>query len=309
MGDEDPLAYHRDSHGKIAVEGKVPVETEADMSLAYTPGVAEPSRAIADDPAAVYDYTVKGEMAGILSDGSAVLGLGDIGPEAAIPVMEGKALLIRELADVSAFPLVVDTDGTDDLIATGERLHPMLGFLMLEDISSPACFEVEERLKEELDIPVFHDDQHGAAIAVLAGLRNAFRITDRDVADADIVVIGAGAAGIATADLLLAAGAGDVTLVDTPGIIHGGMDLPPHQHDIADRTNPDRTEGDLADALDGADACIGLSTGGIVSKEMVRSMADDPVVFAMANPDPEIPYPDAVDAGAAVAGTGRSDFP
>ncbi len=305
-----PLDFHRENRGKIRVDGKVPLETQEDLSLAYTPGVAEAVRAIQDDPSTVYDHTTKGEMCAVVSNGTAVLGLGDVGPEAAIPVMEGKALLIRELGDISAFPVMVDEDDPDELISVVKRLHPMFGFMMLEDIASPGCFRVERELQEELDIPVFHDDQHGAAVAVLAGLHNALALTGRDLEHAEVVVIGAGAAGIATADLLLAADAGDVTLVDRPGIIHGDTPgLNDEQRDIAERTNPGGTEGSLAEALDGADVCIGLATSGIVSQEMVRSMADDPIVFAMANPDPEITYDDAVDAGAAVVGTGRSDYP
>ncbi|MDY6776852.1 MAG: NADP-dependent malic enzyme [Candidatus Nanohaloarchaea archaeon] len=307
---EDPIEYHRRNRGKIRVEGKVKVETEEDMSLAYTPGVAEPSREIADDRSKSYEYTTKGEMAAVVSDGSAVLGLGDVGPEAAVPVMEGKALLIRELAGVSAFPVVLDEDDTGDLIDAAESLHPVFGFMMLEDIASPECFRVEEELRESLDIPVFHDDQHGAAVSVLAGIKNALQVVGKDLEEVSATVVGAGAAGIATTDLLLEAGVGEVKVVDRPGIIHGGMEeLNEYQREIGRRTNPEGEEGGLQEALRGSDVLVGLSAPGIVSKEMVKSMKDDAVVFALANPDPEITYSDAREAGAAVVGTGRSDEP
>ncbi len=306
----DPLEFHRENHGKIEVDGKVSLESGEDLGLAYTPGVAEPTREIAEDSEKVYDYTVKGGMAAVASNGTSVLGLGDVGAEAAIPVMEGKALLIRELSGVSAFPLVVDEEDPEEFTDAVERLSPMYGFMMLEDIESPACFQVEEELKERLEIPVFHDDQHGAAIAVLAGLKNAFEVVGKEIEEASITVVGAGAAGIATADLLLEAGVEDVKLVDKPGILAPGMDeTNEYQNRLAERTNPGGETGSLEDALKGSDALVGLSTGGIVSKEMVKSMAEDPVVFALANPEPEIMPGEAREAGAAVVGTGRSDFP
>ncbi len=311
MGEDDEaLDYHRQNPAKIRVEGAVDVETQDDLSKAYTPGVAAPSRAIAEDPGSVYDYTAKGEMAAVLSNGSAVLGLGDIGATASIPVMEGKSLLIRELGGVSAFPLVVDEDDPDELIATAERLEPMFGFLMLEDIRSPDCFYIEDELKQRLDIPVFHDDQHGAAIAILAGLLNALDVVGKEMNDIEVTVVGAGAAGTAAADILLEAGVDQLAIVDRPGILTPDMDdLNHRQQELAERANSGGRTGDLPDAVADADVLIGLATSGIISQEMVRSMADDPVVFAMANPDPEISYEDAREAGAAVVGTGRADFP
>lgn len=304
------LDLHDDSPGKISVEGTVPLDNEDDLSRAYTPGVAEEVEAIAENPDDVFSYTVKGRMAAVVSDGSAVLGMGDVGPEAALPVMEGKSLLIRELGDVSAFPLVLDEKDEEELIRTIERVEPGFGFIMLEDISSPKCFHVERELTERLDVPVFHDDQHGAAITILAGLTNALEVVEKELADVEITIIGAGAAGIATAELLLEEGAERITMVDRPGIIHGEMDdLNDVQRDIAARTNPSEREGSLSDALEGADVMIGLSAGGIVTGEMVESMAEDPVVFALANPDPEIRPETAEKAGAAVVGTGRSDHP
>lgn len=307
---EDPLDFHRRHNGKIKVVGTVPVETEEDLSTVYTPGVADVVDAIQQDVSDVYTYTAKGDMVGVVTDGSSVLGMGNVGPEASIPVMEGKCLLINELAGVSAFPVVLDEQDEDEFIDTVERLHPMLGFIMLEDIESPKCFHIEEKLKERLTIPVFHDDQHGAAIVVLAAVKNALTLVEKELADVKVVIIGAGAAGIATAKLLQDAGAEHVLMVDRPGILHTGMDgLHWAQEEIAAQTNPDQERGTLADALEGADVMVGLSAPGIVSKEMVVSMAADPVVFALANPDPEIMPGDAKDAGAAIVGTGRSDFP
>ncbi|MDY6768751.1 MAG: NADP-dependent malic enzyme [Candidatus Nanohaloarchaea archaeon] len=305
----DPLEYHRKHQGKLRVEGTVSIDSLEDLGLAYTPGVAEPARAIADDAEKSYEYTAKGKMVGVVSNGSAVLGLGDIGAAAAAPVMEGKALLIHELAGVSAFPLLIDEQDPDAFIEAAARLHPGFGFFLLEDIASPDCFRIEDALKERLDIPVFHDDQHGAAVAVLAGVKNALDVVGKDMTEVSIALVGAGAAGTAATKLLMEAGVEDITVVDRSGILAPGMDLLPHHRELADLTNPDGQQGDLADAMQDADVFIGLSTSGIVSQEMVRSMAEDPVVFAMANPDPEIPYPDARDAGAAVVGTGRSDFP
>ncbi len=303
-----PLDYHR-NNGKIKVEGTVPLETEEDLSKAYTPGVAEVVTKIQEDPDNVYGYTAKGDMVGVVTDGTSVLGMGDVGPEASIPVMEGKCLLIEKLGGVSAFPLVLDETDADAIVDTVARLHSMFGFIMLEDIASPKCFHIEEALKNRLKIPVFHDDQHGAAIAVLAALRNAFPLVDKDIETARIVIIGAGAAGIGTAKLLQAAGADNIVMVDQQGIIHAGMDeLNDTQRKIAEQTNPDQVEGTLQEALEDADVMIGLSAPDIVSKEMVRSMNDDAIVFPLANPEPEIMPEDAKDAGAYIVGTGRSDF-
>jgi malate dehydrogenase (oxaloacetate-decarboxylating) len=305
-----PLDYHRENKGKIEVSGTVPLETEEDLSKAYTPGVAEAVKEIQHDPSDVYTYTAKGRMVGVVTDGSSVLGLGNVGPAASIPVMEGKCLLIREIGGVSAFPVVLDEPETDAFIDTVERLHPMYGFLMLEDIASPKCFRAEDELKERLTIPVFHDDQHGAAIVVLAALKNALELAEKNLGDAKIVIIGAGAAGIGTAKLLLAAGAEHILMVDKPGILHADMDgLNWAQQEIAAQTNPDQQSGTLADAIEDADVLIGLSAPDIVSKEMVRSMAADPIVFALANPEPEIMPDDAKEAGAFIVGTGRSDEP
>jgi len=305
-----PLKYHEEHDGKIEIVGTVPLETEEDLSKAYTPGVAEAVKAIQHDPGDGYRYTAKGRMVGVVTDGSSVLGLGNVGPMASIPVMEGKCLLIRELGGVSAFPVVLDEQDADAFIDTVERVHPMYGFLMLEDIASPKCFRIEEELKERLTIPVFHDDQHGAAIAVLAALKNALDLADKTLETADIVIVGAGAAGIATAKLLTAAGAENLLMVDKPGILTTDMDgLNWAQQEIAAQTNPDQERGTLHDAVDNADVLIGVSAPGVIEQEMVRSMADEPIVFALANPDPEIMPVDAKDAGAYIVGTGRSDYP
>jgi len=307
--DEEALAYHRTKHGKIAVRSKTDLDDVDDLNRAYTPGVAAPVREIQKDRNAVYEYTSKGEMVGIMSDGSSVLGMGKTGPEAAIPVMEGKALLLRELADLSGLPLVVDTDTTTDLIEEGEALHPMFGFMILEDIASPACFTVEEELKERLDIPVMHDDQHGIAIATLAALHNSLDVVGKDIDDIAVTVVGAGAAGIATTNLLREAGVDTITVVDRQGIIAPGMDgLTWAQEELACSVNPDGERGSLKQGMAGADVVIGLSVGGIISQEMVEGMADDPIVFALANPEPEIVPYEAKDAGATVVATGRSDF-
>jgi malate dehydrogenase (oxaloacetate-decarboxylating) len=309
MDREEFLAFHRENRGKIRVEGKVPLESLEDLQRAYTPGVAAPAEEIRDDPTKVYAYTSKGEMVGVVSNGSATLGMGDAGPEAVLPIIEGKCLLIRKLAGISAFPVVLDEEDEGSMRDITEKLHPMFGFIMLEDIASPQCFQIEEELKEHMDVPVFHDDQHGAAIATLAGLKNALAVVDKELEDARIAVIGAGAAGIATTKLLMAAGADDIVVVDRPGILAPGMEeINWAQQEIAERTNPEGETGSLAGALEGADVMIGLSVGGIVSKEMIRSMADDPVVFALANPEPEIIPDDARDAGASVVGTGNPAY-
>ncbi|MCJ7429413.1 MAG: NAD-dependent malic enzyme [Candidatus Nanohaloarchaeota archaeon QJJ-5] len=307
MTDEQALRLHEKTPGKITVEGTVPLESQDDLEKAYTPGVAAAVDAIDADPSSVYRYTAKGRMAAVISDGSAVLGLGDVGPEAAIPVMEGKALLLQELGAVSAFPILLDETDQENLFETAKKLHPMFGFMMVEDIASPGCFRLEQELKDELDIPVMHDDQHGAAIAVLGALENALAIVEKDIEEIEVVVVGAGAAGIATGKLLDAAGVDDLWMVDRPGILTPEMDdINWAQRDIAALTNPDCREGELADAVAGADVLIGLSAPGIVSQEMVESMAEDPIVFPLANPRPEISADDARAAGAAVVGTGRS---
>ena len=301
------FALHRG--GKVEVVSTVPVATPEDLALAYTPGVAQVCTALAEEPALAYDYTWKGRTVAIVTDGSAVLGLGDLGPTAALPVMEGKALLFKQFGGVDAVPLCLDVTDVDDLVDTVARLAPAFGGINLEDISAPRCFEVERRLQERLDIPVFHDDQHGTAIVVLAALRNAARLTGRGLADLRVVCSGAGAAGIAVSRMLLAAGVGDLAVADSRGIVHTGRDdLNPVKAQMAAESNRSGLTGSFADALEGADVLVGLS-GGTVAPEAVASMAPGAFVFALANPDPEV-HPDvAREAGARVVATGRSDFP
>jgi malate dehydrogenase (oxaloacetate-decarboxylating) len=301
---------HSEHHGKIAICGKVSVKDRDDLATAYTPGVAEPCRRIAANPDDVWTYTAKSNLIAIVSDGSAVLGLGNIGPEAAMPVMEGKALLFHDFGGVDAVPICLDAQTPEQIIAAVRAIAPTFGGINLEDISAPRCFEVEQTLERELDIPVFHDDQHGTAIVVSAALTNALRLTGRDIADARIVLNGPGAAGTAITKMLLSLGARDIVVCDRTGIIHQGREnLAPHKAELARLTNPRGLTGTLADAVPGSDVFIGVSTAGVLTKDMVRSMSERPIVFAMANPTPEIPYADAVEAGAYVVGTGRSDFP
>jgi malate dehydrogenase (oxaloacetate-decarboxylating) len=307
---EEALEFHRQAHGKIAIHSKVPCRTQQDLSLAYTPGVAEPCREIEKNPDDVYQYTSKGNIVAVVTDGTAVLGLGDIGPLAAIPVMEGKAILFKNFAGIDAFPISIASKDPSVIVDTVTRIEPVFGGINLEDISAPRCFEVEERLKKTLDIPVFHDDQHGTAVVTLAALINALKVVGKDFGDIRVAVSGAGAAGIAVTKFLLSFGAKDVVLCDSKGAIHPGRtDLNLAKQEIARITNPRRITGSLADVIHGADVFIGLSVAGIVSKEMVRSMAKDAIVFAMANPVPEIMPDLAKDAGARVVATGRSDFP
>ena len=304
------LAMHSEHRGKIEIRGKVPVRSRDDLSTAYTPGVAEPCRRIAADPDAVWEYTTKGNMVAVVTDGTAVLGLGDIGPLAALPVMEGKALLFREFAGVDAVPLCLDTKDPDEIVAAVKAVAPTYGGINLEDISAPRCFEIERRLIDALDIPVFHDDQHGTAIVVSAALTNALKLSGRELNSARIVINGPGAAGTAITRMLLALGAEDIVVCDRRGAIYKGREgLAGHKAELAAETNPRGVTGTLAGALRGADVFIGVSSANLVSAEMVRSMAERPIVFAMANPTPEISYADAVDAGAYIVGTGRSDFP
>lgn len=306
----DPLAYHKKLEGKIEVISRAKVTDKEALSLAYTPGVADPCKAIAEDKQKVYDYTRKGNMVAVVTDGSAVLGLGNIGPEASLPVMEGKALLFKEFADVDAFPIALDTQDTEEIIETVKRIAPMFGGINLEDIAAPRCFEIEERLSKELDIPVFHDDQHGTAIVVLAALTNALRIVNKNIKDIRVVMSGAGAAGIATAKLLLAAGVNDIFMVDSKGIIVEGREhLNPVKADMATITNKEKRTGSMADAFEGSDVFVGVSKPGIVTKDMVARMNNDAIIFAMANPVPEIMPEEAKAAGAAIVATGRSDFP
>lgn len=305
-----PINFHKKLRGKIEVISRTKLATKEDLSLAYTPGVAEACKAIAKEPSLVYDLTRKNNLVAVVTDGTAVLGLGDIGPAASLPVMEGKALLMKEFADVDGFPIALDTKDTEEIIETVKRIAPMFGGINLEDISAPRCFEIEERLQQELDIPVFHDDQHGTAIVVLGGLYNALKIVEKQIGDVVVTMSGVGAAGVATTKLLLSAGVKDVLLVDSKGLIYQGRDnLNPIKESLSHITNREQRSGDLAAALDGTDVFIGVSKPNLVTSEMVKSMAEDPIIFAMANPDPEI-LPDVAKAGgAAVIATGRSDFP
>ncbi len=304
------LLLHEQWQGKISTEAKCSVKTREDLALAYTPGVAEPCKVIAEDRDAAYKYTLKSNTVAVVSDGSAVLGLGNIGPYAAMPVMEGKAVLFKEFGSVNAFPICLDTQDTEEIIETVVRIAPAFGGINLEDISAPRCFEIEERLKERLTIPVFHDDQHGTAIVVLAGVINALLVTGRKKETSRVVINGAGSAGIAIAKLLLSYGFKNLTLCDRVGILSENTpDLNWMQKQLTAVTNLDKKEGSLSDALKGADIFIGVSAPGIVSKEMVASMNKDAILFAMANPVPEIMPDLAKEAGAKVIGTGRSDFP
>ena len=305
----EAIKRHRASRGKVSIASKMVVETLDDLSIAYTPGVASVCMAIADDKSESFQLTNRANAVAVVTDGSAVLGLGNIGPEAAMPVMEGKSILFKALADIDAFHICLDTQDNDAIIQTVRYLAPSFGGINLEDIAAPRCFEIEDAL-QDLGIPVFHDDQHGTAIAVLAGVINALLVTGRRIEDTKFVFAGAGAGGIGSTKLLLDHGATNVTLVDSTGIIsRNRSDLTAVKSAMLDTTNPDNTHGGLADALRGADVFIGLSAADAVSPEMVSSMAKDSIVFAMANPIPEI-WPDvARAAGAAVVGTGRSDFP
>ena len=307
---EKAIQMHKDWNGKLEVVSKSPVKTREDRSIAYTPGVAEPCKIIAKDPETAYTYTMKANTVAVISDGSAVLGLGNIGALAAMPVMEGKCVLFKEFANVNAVPIVLDTQDPDEIVKTVANLAPTFGGINLEDISAPRCFEVEERLKKMLNIPVFHDDQHGTAIVVLAGIINALRVTGKKKEDCKVVVNGAGSAGVAITKLLLTYGFKHVTMCDKLGII--GKDYPElywMQQKMTEVTNLENQTGTLADALKGADIFVGVSAPNIVSAEMVASMNKDAILFAMANPVPEIMPDVAKAAGAKVVGTGRSDFP
>ena len=307
---EDALEFHKAFRGKIAVHSKVPCSTSRDLSLAYTPGVAEPCREIQKNPDDVYDYTAKGNMVAVVTDGTAVLGLGDIGPLASIPVMEGKAILFKNFAGIDAFPIAVASKDPSVIVNTVAMIEPVFGGINLEDISAPRCFEVEARLKKILKIPVFHDDQHGTAIVALAALINALKVVGKEFANVRVAVSGAGAAGIAVTKFLYSFGVRDAILCDSKGVIHQGRsDLNLAKQEISRLTNPRNVTGTLADAILGADVFLGLSVAGIVTPAMVKSMAKDGIVFAMANPVPEIMPDLALEAGARVVATGRSDFP
>lgn len=304
------LKMHEEHKGKVEVVSKVAVKNRDDLSTAYTPGVAEPCRKIRDNKADVYKYTCKGNMVAVVSDGTAVLGLGDIGPEAAIPVMEGKSILFKEFGGVDAFPICLDTKDVDEIVETVKRIAPVFGGINLEDISAPRCFEIEKRLKEELDIPVFHDDQHGTAIVVSAGLINALKLVGKPFDEANVVINGAGSAGISICKLLLQLGIGNVVLVDRQGALCPGQDwMNPAQAEMAEITNKDRQTGSLAEIMKDKDVFVGVSAPNIVTAEMVASMAADPIVFAMANPTPEIMPEEAAKGGVRVMATGRSDYP
>ena len=307
---EKALLLHKQWNGKIETVSKTPVKTREDLALAYTPGVAEPCKVIAEDREAAYQYTMKANTVAVISDGSAVLGLGNIGPYAAMPVMEGKAVLFKEFGGVNAVPICLDTQDTEEIIKTVAHLAPGFGGINLEDISAPRCFEIEERLKQMLDIPVFHDDQHGTAIVVLAGIINALKVTGKKKEDCKIVVNGAGSAGVAITKLLLTYGFPDIIMCDTTGIVSKKTEgLNWMQQKMTEVTNLQNMTGTLADAMRGADIFVGVSAPNIVSEEMVASMNTDAILFAMANPVPEIMPDVAKKAGARVVGTGRSDFP
>ncbi len=307
---ERALQLHEEWNGKLSTTAKCEVKTREDLALAYTPGVAEPCKVIAKDPDAAYRYTIKANTVAVVSNGSAVLGLGNIGAKAAMPVMEGKCVLFKEFGDINAFPICLDTQDTEEIIKAVTYIAPAFGGINLEDISAPRCFEIEARLKEILDIPVFHDDQHGTAIVVLAGIINALKVTGKKMEDCRIVINGAGSAGIAIAKLLLTYGFLHLTLCDRVGILAKDTpDLNWMQKQMMETTNREGAHGSLADALAGADIFVGVSAPNIVTKEMVASMNRDAILFAMANPVPEIMPDLAKEAGARVVGTGRSDFP
>ena len=307
---EKALKMHEEWQGKLEIKSKALVNSKEDLAIAYTPGVAEPCKLIANDKSLAYKYTIKSNTIAVVSDGSAVLGLGNIGPYAAMPVMEGKAVLFKEFGGVNAVPICLDTQDTEEIIKAVTYLAPGFGGINLEDISAPRCFEIEERLKEKLDIPVFHDDQHGTAIVVLAGIINGLKVVGKDKVSCKVVVNGAGSAGIAITKLLLRYGFKNVTMCDKSGILSkSSNDLNWMQEKMMDVTNPEQKTGTLADALKGADIFVGVSAPGIVTKEMAQEMNHDAIMFAMANPVPEIMPDLAKEAGVRVIGTGRSDFP
>lgn len=305
------LQMHEQYRGKLEVVCKAPLETRDDLSVAYTPGVAEPCRAIAKNKEDVYRYTTKGHMVAVVTDGTAVLGLGDIGPEAALPVMEGKAALFKKFGGVDAVPICLDTKDPEEIIRTVQCLAPAFGGINLEDISSPRCFEIERRLEALLEIPVFHDDQHGTGIVVTAALMNALKVVGKKIDEIRVVLNGPGAAGTAIIRMMLAAGVKDIIAVDENGILYKerGIGIQDHKKDLCEVTNLTDMRGTLADAVQGADVFVGVSVPGVLTPEMIRTMAKDPIVFAMANPTPEIMYDEAKAAGVRVMGTGRSDFP
>ncbi|MBE6036206.1 MAG: NAD-dependent malic enzyme [Clostridiales bacterium] len=308
---KEALRVHEEHKGKLEVVSKVPVNTREDLSVAYTPGVAQPCREIKENPDDVYRYTSKGNMVAVITDGSAVLGLGNIGAKAALPVMEGKCVLFKEFAGVDAYPICIDTQDTDEIVFIAKNIAAGFGGINLEDISAPRCFEVEKKLQDALEIPVFHDDQHGTAVVASAALLNALKVVGKNIEDVRIVVNGAGAAGTAITKMFLAVGAKHVLCCDKAGILSPDLTdvFTGAQIELAALTNPDCVKGSLADAVKGADVFLGVSAPRLLTQDMVRSMAKDPVIFAMANPEPEIMPELAKEAGAAVVGTGRSDYP
>ncbi|HOM02196.1 MAG TPA: malic enzyme-like NAD(P)-binding protein [Acetivibrio sp.] len=307
---KESLRLHGEWKGKIEVIHKVPVDSKQDLSLAYTPGVAEPCLAIQKDVNLSYEYTRRWNLVAVITDGTAVLGLGDIGPEAGMPVMEGKCVLFKKFGDVDAFPLCIKSKDVDEIVNTVKLISGSFGGINLEDISAPRCFEIERRLKEECDIPIFHDDQHGTAIVTVAAMINALKLVDKKIEEIEVVVNGSGAAGIAVTRLLMSMGLKKVILCDTKGAIYEGRDnLNGEKALMAKISNLEKKKGTLEDVIKGADVFIGLSVPGTVTKDMVRSMAKDPIIFAMSNPTPEIMPDEAREAGAKVIGTGRSDFP
>lgn len=308
---DDALEMHKENQGKLEITPNIKVTNKEELSLAYSPGVAEPCKEIHEDSRKVYDYTIKANTVAVVTDGTAVLGLGNIGAEASIPVMEGKAVLFKSFAGINGVPIALDTTDTDEIVNTVKLLQPNYGGINLEDISAPRCFEIEETLKKETNIPVFHDDQHGTAIVTMAGLINALRIVDKDLSDIKVVLNGAGAAGIAIVKLLYSYGVRDMIMCDSKGAIyegrqHGMNDTKAY---VANWTNKDKIDGSLEEVIKDADVFIGVSVADLLTKDMVKSMAEDPIIFAMANPNPEIKPDDAKEAGAKVIGTGRSDFP
>lgn len=308
---DEALHMHKINQGKLKLESKVPVKNAYDLSLAYSPGVAEPCKEIYSSKNAVYDYTMKGNTVGVVTDGSAVLGLGNIGAEASLPVMEGKSVLFKTFAGVDSFPICLATNDIDEIVQTVKLMEPTFGGINLEDIAAPDCFIIEERLKKETRIPIFHDDQHGTAIVTVAGLLNALKLVGKSFSNIKVVANGAGAAGIAIVKLLKIFGVREIIMCDSQGAIYEGR--PRRMNDIKDRiakvTNPDKVKGDLSEAIEGADVFIGVSVAGALTKEMISKMKDDPIIFAMANPDPEILPDVAKESGARVIGTGRSDYP
>ena len=308
---KNSLEMHGRFHGKMETVSKVSLSNRHDLSLAYSPGVAEPSMAIFENPQSVYDYTIKGNLVGVVTDGTAVLGLGDIGPEASMPVMEGKALLLKQFAHIDAFPIALNTKSVDEIVATVKAMEPTFGAINLEDISAPRCFEIEDRLKEECNIPIFHDDQHGTAIVVAAGLLNALKLVDKKEEDVKVVVNGAGAAGVAIVRLLLDLNFHNIIVCDSKGIIYEGrkQSMNPIKHKIARHTNRELLQGTLADAMKGSDIFIGVSVANLLTKPLIDSMNEDPIIFGLANPNPEISPNLAKEYGVRVIATGRSDHP